>query len=175
LLDEKHYALVEGLWRELEREFGVRGVYVTPYPHFSYHVAADYNLERLKPVLDRFGKEQAGFSVRTSGLGIFTGGQPVLYIPVVCSPILTGLHQKLWPAISEVATGSQHYYRPDYWLPHITLGFADLDKANLAQIVPWLSEQSFDWEISINNLALIYDSGTGQEIKYRVRPGEPGN
>jgi hypothetical protein len=36
LLDDRHYQLVENLWAELEREFSIRGVYVTPYPHFSY-------------------------------------------------------------------------------------------------------------------------------------------
>ena len=43
LLDNDHYQLVEEVWAELEREFSVHGVYVTPYPHFSYHVAQGYD------------------------------------------------------------------------------------------------------------------------------------
>ncbi len=36
LLDCHYSQVVEDLWAELERRFGVDGVYVTPYPHFSY-------------------------------------------------------------------------------------------------------------------------------------------
>jgi hypothetical protein len=39
LLDAAHYQAVESLWAELAA-CGLRGVYVTPFPHFSYHVAA---------------------------------------------------------------------------------------------------------------------------------------
>src|SRR5215471_18966473 len=45
LLDKDHYQLIEDLWAELERRFSVHGVYITPYPHFSYHVAQDYDLD----------------------------------------------------------------------------------------------------------------------------------
>lgn len=48
LLEDKYYRLIEDLWAELEKEFGVRGVYVTPYPHFSYQVASHYNTEVLE-------------------------------------------------------------------------------------------------------------------------------
>ncbi len=86
LLDSKHYQLVENLWAELEREFVVRGVYITPYPHFSYQIAQHYNVEQLEPILQRYTASQAAFQVKTSGLGIFNGPRPVLYISVVRSP-----------------------------------------------------------------------------------------
>ena len=40
LLDQPHYDQVEKLWVEIERRFGIKGIFVTPYPHFSYHVTA---------------------------------------------------------------------------------------------------------------------------------------
>ena len=40
LLDPAHCAQTEARWAELEQALGLRGVYVTPYPHFSYHAAA---------------------------------------------------------------------------------------------------------------------------------------
>ena len=89
LLDGKHYQLVENLWVELEREFLVRGVYITPYSHFSYQIAQGYNVVLLEPILQTFASGQATFQVKTSGLGIFNGPHPVLYIPVVRSPELT--------------------------------------------------------------------------------------
>jgi hypothetical protein len=49
LLDNDHNQLIEELWAELEQEFSVHGVYVTPYPHFrvpSFRDSAWYNGKR---------------------------------------------------------------------------------------------------------------------------------
>ena len=167
LLDDKHYQLVEDLWAELAHEFGIRGVYVTPYPHFSYHVAAHYNVESLNPILERITSNITTFKVKTGGLGIFTGAVPVIYIPVVRSLELTQLHEVLWDEISPTASGTQEYYHPGQWMPHITIGFGDINKENLPSIVRWLSERDFNWEITVNNIAFIQDTGTEQVLKAR--------
>jgi 2'-5' RNA ligase len=167
LLDNDHYQLIEDLWAELKREFSVQGVYVTPYPHFSYHVVQDYDVNKIEPVLDRIASNVTTFTVRTSGLGIFTGTSPVLYISVVRSLELTQLHQELWEQISTASSGIAEYYHPDQWMPHITIGFADIRKENLSQIIPFLAERDFSWDITVGNLALIYDTGTKQELKSR--------
>ena len=167
LLDNEHYQLVEDLWAELQREFSVQGVYITPYPHFSYRAAQYYDVHELAPILERITSNITTFQVRTSGLGMFTGAHPVLYIPVVRSQELTELHQELWEVIPTADSGVQEYYHPDQWMPHITIGFGDINKDNLSRIIPWLAERAFNWEITINNLALIYDTGTKQELKAR--------
>src|SRR6516162_5218738 len=167
LLDNDHYQLIEELWAELKREFSVDGVYITPYPHFSYHIAENYDVDKTKPVLERIIANITKFYVRTGGLAIFTGASPVLYIPVVRSLELTQLHQELWEQISPASSGVQQYYHPDQWMPHITIGFADISKENLSQIIPFLAERDFNWDITVGNLALIYDTGTKQELKSR--------
>jgi hypothetical protein len=48
LLDSKHNQFIEELWAELKQEFSVDGVYITPYPHFSYHVAQDYDVDKIE-------------------------------------------------------------------------------------------------------------------------------
>jgi len=158
LLDNKHNQLVEDLWAELAREFAVSGVYVTPYPHFSYQVARIYDVESLEPILRRFAASKVPFKVRAGGLGIFTGPHPVLYIPVVRSPELTQFHKALWQEIFSTGSGIQDYYHPSHWMPHITIGIDDMNKDNLSQIVRSLAERDFNWEITIDNIALIYDS-----------------
>jgi 2'-5' RNA ligase len=167
LLDNDHYQLVEELWAELERDFSVHGVYVTPYPHFSYHVAQGYAVDKIEPVLQRITSNITRFKVRTSGLGIFTGASPVLYIPVARSLELAELHQELWEQISPSSSGIQEYYHPNQWIPHITIGFGDISKDKLSQIIPFLAERKYHWEITVNNIALIYDTGTKQELKSR--------
>jgi len=52
-------------------------------------------------------------------------------------------------------------------MPHITIGFGDISKENLSQIIPFLAERDFNWEITVNNIAFIYDTGTKQEMKSR--------
>jgi 2'-5' RNA ligase len=167
LLDSKHNQLVEELWAKLEREFSVHGVYITPFPHFSYHVAQDYDVDRIVSVLGRITSNITKFKVRTSGLGVFTGTSPVLYIPVARSLELTQLHQELWKQISPSSSGALEYYHPDQWMPHITIGFGDISKNNLSEIIPFLAERDFNWEFTVNNIALIYDTGTKQELKSR--------
>ncbi len=168
LLDEHHYRVVEDLWAELEQEFSVNGVYITPYPHFSYCVVAQhYDLDTVTAVLKRITSNITTFQVRTTGLGIFPGASPVLYIPVVRNLELTQLHEELWNELSAAGSGVQAYYQPDQWIPHITIGFGDINEDNLPQIVRWLSERDFTWEFTVNNLALIQDAGLKQELKAR--------
>lgn len=171
LLDDAHYQQVEALWAELKHEFGAQGVYITPYPHFSYHVTSQYNFEMLEQLLHTFASEQKPFHVKTTGLGIFTGQQPVLYISVVRSPQLTQFHQALWQKLvdtGEVNLNSQDYYAPDSWMPHITIGFHDMNCQMIANIIHYIGERPFLWDISIDNIALIYDTGTAQQLRTRI-------
>lgn len=167
LLDNNHYQLIEDLWAELERGFSVRGVYITPYPHFSYQVAQDYDLGLVESVLKRIASNITTFKVRTSGLGIFTGVSPVLHISIVRSLELTQLHEELWQEIATASSGVQEYYHSDQWMPHITIGSGDINKDNLSQIISFLANRDFHWEITVDNIAVIYDTGTKQELKTR--------
>ncbi len=128
LLPEQYYHHVERLWAELQQEFSVRGVYVTPYPHFSYQVALYYDLDKVASVLERIAENISTFQVRTSGVGIFTGASPVIYIPVVRSLELSQLHEEIWNELSEAGSGIQEYYSPAQWMPHITVGFGDIGR-----------------------------------------------
>lgn len=167
LLDEQHYRQVESLWADLQGEFSVRGVYIMPYPHFSYHVAEHYEVDKVAPVLERITRNITTFQVRTSGIGIFTGASPVIYLPVVRSLELSQLHEELWNELSSAGTGIQEYYSPAQWMPHITIGFGDINRDNLPNIVRWLNERDFSWEFTVDNLAFIHDSGTSQELHFR--------
>jgi 2'-5' RNA ligase superfamily len=172
LLDDQHYRLVENLWSELEQEFGVRGVYITPYPHFSYQIATHYDVATLEPLLQRVAAKSSAFHVRAAGLGIFTAQQPVLYVPVVRSPELTRFHEAIWQATVHTGSGIVEYYHPDNWMPHITIGFGDMNKDNLSQIVRLLAERAFNWEMAVDNIALIYDTGARQELRSRFAFGD---
>ena len=57
-------------------------------------------------------------------------------------------------------------------MPHITIGFGDINKENLSHIVWSLAERDFSWEITVDNVALIYDTGTKQELRSRFDFGK---
>jgi 2'-5' RNA ligase len=167
LLDDRHYRLVESLWNEFKTRFGVHGVHMTPVPHFSYHVAESYDRIRLDAMLEQLAAETAPFAVRTSGLGLFTGTVPVLYVPVVCSPALVTLHRRMYAALETVARGSMAYYHAENWQPHITLAHHDIDHDLLPQVIRLLSERDFAWEIMVDNLSVLDGSNTYHSLRVR--------
>ena len=141
LLESDFYERVEQLWAELSRRFGLQGIYQTPYPHFSYHVSTKYDVERVTAVLQQLAGETAVFTITTSGLGIFTGAKPVLYVPVVRTAVLSQLHERVWTAVQPASRGTQFYYSPDNWLPHITLAQHDLTPENLPAVTQWVTPE----------------------------------
>ncbi|MDT8307228.1 MAG: 2'-5' RNA ligase family protein [Anaerolineae bacterium] len=160
LLDDDHYKMVEDIWAGLEEALDVRGVYVTPFPHFSYHVADHYDLERLEPLLQDFAGRTPPFEAMTTGLGIFTEGiNPVLYVTVARSPELSAINGHLWSLLQAASTGIVGYYHPHVWVPHITLGLGDITRDNLAEAISVLSAWDFTWQIKIDNIVLLYSEG----------------
>lgn len=158
LLDEAHNQLVQEIWTAMEAELGIKGSRVRPYPHFSYHVAEHYDLEVLEPVLKEFATSVAPFTVRTAGLGIFTGGLlPVLYVTVVRSPHLTRLQEILWLRLATGSAGIVEYYHPDQWVPHITLGQGDINAENLPAVLRLLKRYQFEWYFTADNIAVLYN------------------
>ena len=175
LLDDRHYARVEAIWEELGQKFDVRGMYVVTYPHFSFQVAEQYDDAACEKYLRELAARSRPFRVRTAGLGIFTVANPILYIPVIRSPALSELHGEIWRGVRQVVPGAvAHYYNPDEWAPHITLAQGDIDPDKLAEIVRTLSRRNFHWELTVNNLAVIYDTGKQQGVRCRYDFGCAG-
>jgi hypothetical protein len=167
LLDAQHERLVEALWAELADAFGLRGVSVTPYAHFSYQIAQRYAAADLEPVVRQVAAATAPFTVETTGLGIFTGAQPVLYLPVARGPALAQLQATLWRDLAGTGTGVSDYYHPQRWMPHITLAFGDTTPATLAAAAHHLSGRDLAWRITIDNLAFIQVLGGRQVLGFR--------
>ena len=166
LLDERHDTLVKELWSDLEREFGSRGANPNPVPHFSYHVAPAYDEARLDPIVRQCARQTAAFRVQTRGLGTFTGPEPVLYILVTRSPLLSHVHHLVWHAVEPTAVGSQRYYHPEQWKPHITLAFGATIKEALPDMIRLLNERDLYWDLDITSLAFTHDTETSRELRF---------
>ncbi len=164
LLDEEHYRQVENLWDEVESRFHLADIAPTPIPHISFQIATAYDQERLEPILRRIAKNTAPFQIHTTGLGIFTGADPVLYIAVVRTPELSAFHRLLWHELATLGNEVSPYYHPDNWVPHITVADHNVDHVRLPDLVRYLSPRDFNWTIDINNLALIHDTDEGKGL-----------
>jgi 2'-5' RNA ligase len=156
MMDPLHYPLVEDLWRLLEAECGLTGIACTPIPHISWHIATEYDFKRLERVLDGVVEGAAPFTIRTAGLGMFTGSTPVVYIPVIKDMELARFHRLVWESSHPTAIGASSHYAPELWMPHITLAYGDVTASKLSCAVENLAFRSFEWEIRIDHLALVY-------------------
>lgn len=163
VLAEPHHGWVEALWRELKQRYGVGRAEAASVPHFSYHVASEYDVEQVSAVMLETAVTTPSFTVKTTGIGIFPGDLPVLYIPIARTPELQALHTTLWPKLQAVAQGSLDYYAPQNWFPHITLGHNDITPDQLGPIVTWLNRQPLAWEVQVTNLTLLHDT-SGQHV-----------
>ncbi|HEX7021374.1 MAG TPA: 2'-5' RNA ligase family protein [Trueperaceae bacterium] len=168
LLDEEHDAKVRALWAELEREFGLQGIYGAPYPHISYHGAREYPDAQVKSLLEKLAPKVSPFCIRTAGLGIFTGERPVLYVPVNRNRQLATYFEMLFPSLTALARNENRHYRAERWMPHITLAYGDLTHDVLPDVIRYLSERTYSWEIRIDNSALVYINEQEQGLKFRV-------
>lgn len=159
-LDQPHNTIVRDLWDELAGDFGISALLQkVPIPHFSYHVAERYDQAGVESVLRKYAALQKPFKVRGTGLAIFTGQVPVLYVPIVRTSELSHIHTALWPHLTEHAVGTSDHYHPERWLPHITLAHGDLSGANLSAVLQRWASRTFEWEITIDNISLICDVG----------------
>lgn len=148
--------------------FGLQGIYSAPYPHISYHSAANYPDKQIKNLLEQVTPQVTPFCVQTAGLGIFTGARPILYVPVVRSQALDACHRLLFPSLTALAEGENVHYRPERWLPHITLAHSDLSHELLPEVVHYLAQQSFAWELELSNMALVYTDAQEQGLKFQL-------
>ena len=161
LLDDHHDLQVRDLWAELAREIGVRRVTeIIRDPHVTYQGAEQYDLDQLDTALSAVAAATAPFTISTTGLGIFTGPQPVLYLAVVRSAALTTFHTALWDAIGAAGRDYSPLYAPvGPWTPHITLAQWDLIPDTIGPIAARLAVRPLAWDVSIDNLAVLHPTG----------------
>ena len=157
LLKEPHYKQVESIWLELEEKFGLYGIQVTPFPHFSWQIASDYNQDKLFNLMEKIAFKQSTITTYTTGLGLFTGDSPVIYIQVVKTPQMMDLHKKIWDLSEKIADMRNPYYAPDKWMPHISIAYEDVNRNTIRGLFEDFAFRDLNWEITIDNLAFIYE------------------
>ena len=172
LLSHDHAEQIRSIWWELESRFAITTQYVKPFVHFSYHVVADeYDLRHLGPALDELSEQHASFRVPTTGTGVFTGSQPVVFVGVARTPELDEFHQQLWDTCTPGFGVGLPYYAPNVWVPHVTLAQGVHAGEHLPEIMKFLEDLALDWELDVDNLAVIEDGGKERGLIHQVALG----
>ncbi|MCC7359970.1 MAG: 2'-5' RNA ligase family protein [Anaerolineales bacterium] len=170
-LDPQHDDQLNGLVAELAQVFNLARQHLPPFPHFSYQIAPRYDRAGLPEALAQVARRHAPLSVRTSGLGLFPGDDPVLYLPLVRTAALSALHADLWATLAPFAVEPPPLYAPDQWTPHLTLISGGLSAAGLGEAVQRLLPRGLYWNIAISALSFIADSGAAQFIEHTFALG----
>jgi len=158
LLPEPFYSWVESLWGRLEENFGLNGVRITPFPHFSWNIAEAYERPQMDWAVAETALKTPVLKVQTDGIGLFPAPVPVLFIQVLRNPILDALHKQLWDRMQGIGRALSPYYNAQNWQPHISLAYGDLTSEQVPAVRAWLEAQdTFRWEFEVNNIGYIHE------------------
>ncbi|MCC3160598.1 2'-5' RNA ligase family protein [Hymenobacter sp. 15J16-1T3B] len=171
LLNPQNAQRINGIIQSLEDEFGLDDVQATPDPHITYLLAGVSKHEALQEVLEDIAATTAPFEAHTTGLGLFPGPNPVIYIPVLRSDALNRLHRRLLSATEPLCLRTDKFSQPELWLPHISLALHDTTPELLGPVLQYLNEQTFNLKLRISNLAILRQEGE-QFIPEEVYPLE---
>lgn len=94
-------------------------------PHLSWQGAQDYPLKKVEEVMQDLAQSLKPVTLRVSGFGIFSGKEPVVYLPVPRPAEIAQIHQTLWNSLSPLAEGLNDYFSPQIWIPHISIFYGD--------------------------------------------------
>ena len=150
---------INTLIKSLETEFGLDDVQATPEPHLTYQIVEPTNLATLKRALRHIADTTPPFVAHTTGLGMFPGDRPVIYIPVLRSDALNEVHHRVFNIAGPLCTRTDKFSGPDLWLPHVSLALHDTTPELLGPVLQFLNNQTFNLELTINNLTLLRPEG----------------
>ena len=169
ILNESRNPDLYKTWKWLEESCQLPVEYLTPIPHITWHVASSYALTGLKSILSRWAVHKRPIVAQASGLGIFTGPTPVIYVRVFKDQRLINFQRRLWKAVIGTAVEPSAYYAPDAWMPHITLAYGEIPPDRLGCAVQALAYQVIRFKFTVDHIALGYlhdDNTWGIESEY---------
>ncbi len=145
LLDAAHTRVVNDIIDDLESTFGIRGVKITADPHITWVICEVSKVMQLKSYLSKVASKTCPIKVKTTGLGIFPGAHPVIFVPVIRADGFNLIHAELFNGIRPFSKESVTFYNPDQWVPHISLALRDTTAKLLPQIVSHLNCKRNHW------------------------------
>ena len=164
-LDQEHQEAIWRLWSDIEREFDV-SIRETHVPHFSYHVAKSYG-NRIQELLESIGATTAPVRTSCMIIGVFNFPPPLFFLPLARTDALNALHRRLWTELEPYAVDViGPYYGAEMWMATVNIA-PDIDKDISHELLPFLLARDFQWQLPIDNVCLLHDTGERQIIEAR--------
>lgn len=155
-LDEPAASRIRELWDRLEADLGLRGVRKVPFPHLTWLGCEMLDTPRFVEILGTFSALSGPVKARSASLGLFLKPAPVLHLAVVRSPELERMHRQLWDLVETCAAEMHALYRPDLWVPHITLAQGDLEPEHVPEALRRCMHLNFPIDLTLKNLTLFH-------------------
>jgi len=160
IFDEEAEARIRGAWLALADAAISRSMLPPGFrPHLSLSVGTDFDFERMAGELLPLASATPVFPVGLPSLGVFADTGAV-YLGVTPSTALLDLHRRVDTACERVALSLHDWYRPDAWVPHVSLAFG-LTADGLAEAVRLLSGLDLKMVVRAEVLALVQGDETG--------------
>lgn len=159
LLGAPYASRINTIIKSLETEFGLDDVQATPDPHLTYQLAGESKRAALVQVLADVARKAKPFFAHTTGLGVFPGTNPVIYIPVLRTDALNALHHCIHSATAPLDLRTDRFSGHDCWMPHISLALHDTTPILMGEVLRYLNEQTFNLKLEIDNLAILEQKG----------------
>jgi 2'-5' RNA ligase len=166
VLEVTHSKGSSAIWKTVEHIWAESGIEPKGTLHFSWHVAEQYDSSSVKKILEDVAEKIIPFNIYSSGLGLFTGVRPVLYLPVVKTQWMANLHADLWHALEPAAVGTSMLYSPQNWMPHITLLYEESYPELVFQTVKQLMNESLNMELVVDHFRVIYRNDQAQGLLF---------
>ncbi len=99
-------------------------------------------------------------------LGIFIAPPPLFFLPLIRTDALSELHRRLWIEFDPIATGAMDRYAPKVWMANVNLA-PDIERDLSAELLPYLLGRQMSWEITVDNVCLLHDTGERQLLEAR--------
>jgi hypothetical protein len=148
---------IHAIWNELDFVCEMNQVKFAPIPHFSYMTyEGELNSARITNALKKIAAETKPFQIQISGLGVFQGKTPILYLPIVKTRLLLELHSRLVSEVYEYVDKASSFYLEENWIPHITLAIRDINLENLSCAVDQCMNFDLSFRLNVDQLAILY-------------------
>lgn len=131
-------------------------------PHMSWLGVSDLNFRHVGEILTVFAQTITPIHLLATGFGIFSGLTPVLYLPVIKTVELLQIHRDLWDRLKGELSGEVRQYRPDQWLPHISLFYFNENTGSaMARAFGDIIDLDFQLHFTLDHFKLaFYKDGT---------------
>lgn len=156
-LDHATILAIEKLLQEVTAGCELDGLKKAGPYHLTWQGTQSYEIEETENRLRMIAKTFAPVETSINGIGIFPGEEPVFFLAVTRTPLLSALNETIWESLQPLSTGQNPYYSPEEWVPHISIFYGNPKSAPaMGCIVQNIIPNPLRIDIKIDHLSLGY-------------------